>query len=85
MSPYHNWQELWGVLLITVFVLFLNILTCYFTKSGEMLLSIFSNLFKRAEFSGQSIFWKFSGELDNLVVLRDSSQNSYSRFKILLW
>ncbi|WP_158997991.1 phosphate ABC transporter permease PstA [Pigmentibacter ruber] len=36
MSPYHNWQELaWGgALLITVFVLFLNILTRYFTKSG---------------------------------------------------
>lgn len=36
MSPYQNWQELaWGgALLITVFVLFLNILTRYFTKSG---------------------------------------------------
>ncbi|KAB8033446.1 phosphate ABC transporter permease PstA [Fluviispira multicolorata] len=34
MSPYGNWQELaWGgALLITVIVLFLNILTRYFTK-----------------------------------------------------
>ena len=36
MSPYHNWQDLaWGgALLITVVVLFLNILTRYFAKSG---------------------------------------------------
>ena len=33
-------------------------------------MSIFSNLFKRAAFSGQAT----TGELDNLVVLRDSSQ-----------
>ncbi|BBH53248.1 phosphate ABC transporter permease PstA [Fluviispira sanaruensis] len=36
MSPYSNWQELaWGgALLITVIVLFLNILTRYFAKPG---------------------------------------------------
>jgi phosphate transport system permease protein len=36
MSPYRNWQDLaWGgALLITVVVLFLNILTRYFAKSG---------------------------------------------------
>jgi len=36
MSPYQNWQDLaWGgALLITVVVLFLNILTRYFAKSG---------------------------------------------------
>lgn len=36
MSPYHNWQDLaWGgALLITVVVLFLNILTRSFSKAG---------------------------------------------------
>ncbi|APJ03802.1 phosphate ABC transporter permease PstA [Silvanigrella aquatica] len=36
MSPYRNWQDLaWGgALLITVVVLFLNVLTRYFAKSG---------------------------------------------------
>jgi phosphate transport system permease protein len=36
MSPYHNWQELaWGgALLITGVVLFLNVLTRSFAKSG---------------------------------------------------
>lgn len=37
-------------------------------------MSIFSNLFKRAEFSGQASSGSSAGELDNLVVLRDSSQ-----------